>query len=828
VVDEAVRVLSRVGAETAALEAEISAAPERLPALEAASAAAEAARAAAEGEVERLASELAAEQARVAAERSAAEAARRAAVQRRAEAEMRLARAAAALEGARREREALAGQTDPEAAAATVRSAAALAALAEARSALEAAEVERGRAGDSESAARTAQRAAADRLGRLQVEARGLLQLLAGGKARTHPPVLDQVRPARGYEAALAAALGDDLDAALDPGAPAHWAGASPHPTPWPEGVTALSDHVEAPTALAARLTRVGVATRADAPRLAADLPPGVRLVSLEGDLWRWDGFVARAEAPRPAAVRLAQRGRLSELEGEMGRLEPEAQAAAAAGQTAAERLRTAEAGLRPARAAVTEAERAAALARDAAERFVRETARREARLLALDETLVRLTAEHAEAAGALPPPVEPALAAPAAVDHTGAAAAVAEARRKAGAAREAAATARAALDGERREREARAARLQALGRDSADWGKRSQTASARVAELETRQERLHADLAAAREAPERLAVARRGLLDQLALAEVRRARATDALAAAEAEHVAADRAGRAADAAASTARESRAAAQARLEAATARLAEAADHIREAARLEPEALAQELTEAAVAVPAQTGGVESHLAALERERDAIGPVNLRAEEEAAEQAARLGRLGAERADLHAAIAKLRGGVEELNSEGRERLLAAFAVINTNFAALFTTLFGGGEAHLELIESPDPLEAGLEIFACPPGKRLAAMSLMSGGEQALTAAALIFAVFLSNPAPVCVLDEVDAPLDDANVDRFCRMLEDMRGRTNTRFIVITHNAVTMSRMDRLFGVTMAERGISQLVSVDLRQAEALAAE
>ena len=183
---------------------------------------------------------------------------------------------------------------------------------------------------------------------------------------------------------------------------------------------------------------------------------------------------------------------------------------------------------------------------------------------------------------------------------------------------------------------------------------------------------------------------------------------------------------------------------------------------------------------------------------------------------------------ERSDLTGSIAKLRAGIEELNAEGRTRLLAAFEVINGHFKTLFQALFGGGEAELRLIESDDPLEAGLEIYACPPGKRLSTMSLMSGGEQALTASALIFGVFLANPAPICVLDEVDAPLDDANVDRYCNMLNEMRQRTQTRFIAITHNAVTMSRMDRLFGVTMPERGISQLVSVDLQQAEALAAE
>ena len=289
-----------------------------------------------------------------------------------------------------------------------------------------------------------------------------------------------------------------------------------------------------------------------------------------------------------------------------------------------------------------------------------------------------------------------------------------------------------------------------------------------------------------------------------------------------------AEKALRAADAAAAQAREARAALDAHREAAVQRLTEITEQIRETARVEPAELARLLADEAVAIPADAGGMESHLHNLERQRDSIGAVNLRAEDEARESAARLETMQTERADLTGAIARLRQGIDELNGEGRERLLAAFEVINAHFKTLFETLFEGGQAELRLVESDDPLEAGLEIYACPPGKRMATMSLMSGGEQALTAAALIFAVFLANPAPICVLDEVDAPRDDANVDRFCNMLDEMRRRTETRFITITHNPVTMARMDRLFGVTMAERGVSQLVSVDLRQAEALAAE
>ena len=216
-------------------------------------------------------------------------------------------------------------------------------------------------------------------------------------------------------------------------------------------------------------------------------------------------------------------------------------------------------------------------------------------------------------------------------------------------------------------------------------------------------------------------------------------------------------------------------------------------------------------------------VQRQLERLKAERERLGGVNLGAEREMTEVEERLTAMTGDRDDLIAAIAKLRGGIESLNREGRTRLSEAFAKVNAHFQELFTSLFGGGTAELQFVESDDPLEAGLEIIARPPGKKPATMTLLSGGEQALTAMSLIFAVFLTNPAPICVLDEVDAPLDDANVERFCNLLDTMRKRTETRFMVITHNPITMSRMDRLFGVTMQERGVSQLVSVDLVTAE-----
>ena len=220
-------------------------------------------------------------------------------------------------------------------------------------------------------------------------------------------------------------------------------------------------------------------------------------------------------------------------------------------------------------------------------------------------------------------------------------------------------------------------------------------------------------------------------------------------------------------------------------------------------------------------------MEVDVGSLKRQRDALGAVNLRAEEDAKEVDAEYDAIGKERTDLEDAVKTLRTGIANLNREGRERLLTAYEQVNTNFGMLFKHLFGGGEANLIMVESEDPLEAGLEIMCQPPGKKLSTMSLLSGGEQTLTALALIFAVFLANPAPICVLDEVDAPLDDANVARFCEMLDEMGRRTDTRFLIITHHAITMARMDRLFGVTMREQGVSQLVSVDLQKAEAMVA-
>ena len=403
-----------------------------------------------------------------------------------------------------------------------------------------------------------------------------------------------------------------------------------------------------------------------------------------------------------------------------------------------------------------------------------------------------------------------------------------ATARARMAEARTAYSEARATLDGLKREGESRSRRLVSIADERTRWEERRNAAASHIEELERRREELTGELTTAESVPELIVTKRNSLLDAISTADAARSQAADARATAEAVLADADKVAKAADAALSASREDRARAQALTEAAVARINELRDRIRD----ELEAVPEELSERAEIKDGEElpplDQAEKRVEKLKQEREQLGGVNLRAEEEAAEQEARLLTLTTDRDDLIGAIERLRRGIQSLNREGRERLLASFEKVNANFQVLFGKLFEGGEAKLTLTESEDPLEAGLEIFARPPGKRLQSLALLSGGEQALTAMALIFAVFLVNPAPVCVLDEVDAPLDDANVDRFCNMLEEMTRLTDTRFLVITHHALTMSRMHRLFGVTMAERGVSQLVSVTLAEAEKVAAE
>jgi chromosome segregation protein len=679
----------------------------------------------------------------------------------------------------------------------------------------------------AEAAARNPLEAAEREVQRLSAEVKALGDLLHPEGEGLFPPLVDAVTVQSGYEAALGAALGDDLQAPLDESSPHHWRdlGAFDFDPNLPEGAKPLSDFVKAPGALGRRLAMTGLVFPDQGAALQASLKPGQSLVSARGDLWRWDGFVASADAPSASAIRLSQRNRLTALEGHAEearalRAERFAEYSVAkdAAQAAREALRTAESDERAAGQALT-------LAQDQATRAARAAAERASQLASLESEIRRL-AQSVEAAEESRQQAANGLAelGDGVELNTG----VAEARSKTAEARTQAGEARGALESLRREGEARARRLKAIEEEQNRWNARKADAQRQSSELARRQEELGVELTAAEAVPEQIAEKRNALLDAIATAETARNEASDARQQAETVLTEADKLAKAADAALSAAREERARAQALSEAASQRIEELKIRIQDELECAPTDLAEraEIQEGEDLPPLEQA--EKRVERLKNEREQLGGVNLRAEEEAAEQETRMATLTADRDDLTGAIERLRRGIQSLNKEGRERLLASFEKVNANFQELFTKLFEGGEAKLTFTESEDPLEAGLEIFARPPGKRLQSLALLSGGEQALTAMALIFAVFLVNPAPVCVLDEVDAPLDDANVERFCKMLVSMSEMSGTRFLVITHHALTMSRMDRLFGVTMAERGVSQLVSVSLSEAEKIAAE
>jgi chromosome segregation protein len=678
------------------------------------------------------------------------------------------------------------------------------AAVSEAEAAAVAAEAAHIAARNDVETARTALAEAERSTQRLETEAKTLSKVLAVETRNLWPPVIDHISVAKGYEKALGAALGDDLDAPVDPSAPMRWSevpvvdAADPA---LPEGVTPLSAHVQAPAALARRLAQIGVTDRDTGNRLAASLKPGQRLVSPDGDLWRWDGFTAAAHAPTGAARRLAQRSRLGEIEGELPAAKSDADAKRAA-------LQAAQSAFDAAAASETETR-----ARE------RELNRQAARLSALTEARTRLTTsldeatagktEAGRALGELAP----------AADIEGK---LTEVREAITGKRAKLAEVRAEQQAIVREAEHADRRLQSIAADVSGWNQRRDGATNQIATLDQRAEEARRDRAELENAPQVFAEKRQALAGEVDSAEANRKAAAETLAAGEARLADADRAQRAALEAASSAREDSARAEERHEGAKRRLADVAREIREVLEAEPDSLAELAELKPEAALPELADIEAALDRLKRERERLGAVNLRAEEELREVEDQHGKLAAERDDLTGAIAKLRQAIQSLNKEARERLIASFVKVNEEFQRLFTKMFGGGTAELKLIENDDPLEAGLEIFAKPPGKKPATLSLLSGGEQAMTAMALIFAVFLTNPSPICVLDEVDAPLDDHNVERFCDLLDEMAGTTDTRFVIITHNPITMARMNRLFGVTMAERGVSQLVSVDLEAA------
>ncbi|MCJ2187772.1 chromosome segregation SMC family protein [Novosphingobium beihaiensis] len=629
---------------------------------------------------------------------------------------------------------------------------------------------------------------------------------------------IDAVRAAPGYERALAAVLGRDAKAPLGSVANADgrfWTGAEA-PSSVPESLAA---HVtQGPPELAARLALVHAVSEDD----GRALKPGEWLVTTGGVLRRWDGFVARGEGAAEAA-RLEAENRFAELDAQLPPLREAVSAAEARQAHVQQELAALSAAIIAAERAIADAANAERNALRAADQAEDTKARHQARRAELDRSAQDLSEQSQGAAEDLT---------------------AAEAKRAALPDPEAG---RAGLEAAKAKNEAAKAKLQAATAtlaahdqalavarertasqrgDIQNWQARAGDATNRLAQMAGRLEEIETERAV-------IAAKPASLMEQIEQGEAVRQRLAEELTKAEAAVTTTAENARKADAALAaaqetlaSARESRAGAAARAENEDERRVEMTRVSGERFQCPPPVLPERFAFAS----ADVGRADAESAAMDKlvaDRERIGPVNLVAADELAEAEAQLGTSVTEQAELAEAVNRLRGSIGNLNREGRERLRAAFEAVDGHFQRLFQQLFQGGKAHLALVDSDDPLEAGLEIYAQPPGKRLQSLTLLSGGEQALTAVALIFGLFLTNPAPICVLDEVDAPLDDANIERFCDLLEAMTGETDTRYLIVTHNAVTMSRMHRLFGVTMVEKGVSRLVSVDLVGAEELLA-
>jgi chromosome segregation protein len=639
----------------------------------------------------------------------------------------------------------------------------------------------------------------------------------AGGGRR----VLSRITVDPGYEHALAAALGDDLDAGLGGEGSRRWQGAEPSSgdPSLPPGVEPLDKHVDAPGELKRRLTQVGVVDSDDG---SIKLAVGQRMVTRDGRLRRWDGFVADAGGAA-AAERLIRANRLAELQRVMPVAQREVENAEAAMAAANADSIAARERIDKARSTLADVEQALRRSIREEDAAVAAIERHASARLSLEERHQRAVAEQAEAQNderrassalaALPPG-----------DATKAE--VARLKESGVVARLALADAQATTAALAQAIESDKSRRDAARNEAKNWRNRAGDAAKRVQEMNRRLAEAEAEHEALMGAPERLAIQIAELDGDAENARLRAGTALEAEREAETQLRDSETQAAVAGEALAVAREARAGAIARHE------------NQELRRIEMGRISGERFECPAPVLPVKAGFEAddvqdaanesgRFEKLNQDRERLGPVNLVAETELRELEESSEKSQSERDELGQAINRLRGSIGSLNREGRARLLAAFEAVDKHFRRLFTTLFAGGDAHLALIDSDDPLEAGLEIMAQPPGKKLAALTLLSGGEQALTAVALIFGLFLTNPAPICVLDEVDAPLDDANIERFCDLLDRMAQETDTRYLIVTHNAVTMSRMNRLFGVTMIERGVSRLVSVDLGGAETLLA-
>ena len=641
------------------------------------------------------------------------------------------------------------------------------------------------------------------------------------------PPVLNDVTPDSGFEKALSRALGDSLLASLERDANAIWMNVKRKDMPaLPKGCEALLPHVSAPKALEQSLSQIGVVEdKNQGEALLEKLAPGQSLVSQNGDYWRWDGYCVRAEAKDRHSQHLEQKNKLHALLKQRPQIEAMVEAARKDLETALLQQEKLQSKRQELSREQQDKDMALTRARNEWDDVREAYTKLESDIAGITQALELAQEDKAELEGSI------------VLDKERVAAFVDSSEQDKDAQLEALHTSLSetrhayneavrAYDQYVQAQNTRKARLRALGDERVNLQNRTIRAKERIKELSARKESLSEKLADLKSKPKSFDADKEKLLGKISEAETLRDQAAEKLAEREVEVAETTKALKEAERVLSEAREARAHAQATLSVIVEQIEGQEAAIDEKFDMKPHELPQH---SAIDMDKDFGDLDSlrtKKEKLTRERDQIGPVNLRADDEAQELEKEVTTLLHERNDLNEAIAELRQAINKINAEARERLLAAYEHVNAHFQRLFTQLFGGGKAHLALIDdeetqAKDPLGAGLEIFAQPPGKALQSLSLLSGGEQTLASIALIFAMFLTNPSPICVLDEIDAPLDDANVDRVCDLLEEIAERGETRFLIITHHRLTMARMDRLYGVTMSERGVSQLVSVDLQQ-------
>ncbi|MFA5592053.1 MAG: chromosome segregation protein SMC [Micavibrio sp.] len=661
----------------------------------------------------------------------------------------------------------------------------------------------------------------------IESEIKALERILNADTQSLFVPVLDDIKTEKGFEKALSRALGDTLMASRDKEAPSVFLDYAEKVIEAPElpaGAKQLQSRVDAPQVLHRALQFVGVVeTQEQGAALAPTLKPGQSLVSVDGAYWRWDGLHIKATASDRHAIQLQQKNRLEELNTGLPAAvdaydssAQQAEKAQGAQQAAQERLNDLRGELRSKEQELSGAQTRLNRLTESRSALFAEIAKLEEALrntdedIAVNETSLKAAQEELGAYN------EDMIAA-----HN---AEVEQLRATLAEARDAYNHAVRGLDQLQQEQGRRRARMHAIADERNHHTNRSIRSRERLKELQAREETLGVKIGEMEARPQGVDEGRAAMMDKVAQLEKTRDEAADALASVENELASTTRALKEAEELLGQAREARAHAQAMVSNAQENLEQIVLSIAEQFEIQPAALKEQATAAQFNEESPLPAIEPLKAQKDkavRERDQIGPVNLQAEDEAAALESELGTIFKERDDLTQAIDELRDGIAKLNKEARERLTNAFDIVNGHFQQLFVKLFNGGQAHLKLIESDDPLQSGLEIFAQPPGKTLQSLSLLSGGEQTLASIALIFGMFLTTPSPICVLDEIDAPLDDANVDRVCNLLDDIAARGETRFLIITHHRLTMARMDRLYGVTMSERGVSQLVSVDLNQ-------